>query len=85
MDKYTVVELLREQQIKVIHTFGSGSDKTDITQESRRKKLAAYNADVRVKVTTVHCFEGWESKALVCKHSKSSGSGLHRYYEVEMG
>ena len=65
VERHTVLKLLREQQIKVMHTFGSGSDNTDIAQESRRKNLEFYKGDIRVEVTKVHCFYGRESKALV--------------------
>jgi hypothetical protein len=66
-----VVAILREHGISVIHTFGSGDDEREVNQDSRRKKLAFYKGDARVKVTTIHSFKGWESKAVVVQVSKA--------------
>lgn len=59
-----VVSLLLEKKIYCIHTFSEGG------RESRRKKLAFFKGDGRVKVTTLHSFKGWESRALVVQVSK---------------
>jgi hypothetical protein len=60
-----VVNLLRERRINTIHTFGESSDKRERKEQSRRKKLAFFKGDARVKVTTIQSFKGWESRALV--------------------
>lgn len=61
----SVVGELQALKIKVIHTFGRGESKRKIREDSRRKKLAFFMGDARVKVTTIQSFKGWESKALV--------------------
>lgn len=66
-----VVKLLRARRIGSIHTFGVGEDAMSIEQDSRRKKLAFYKGDARVKVTTVHCYKGLESKAVVLQISRA--------------
>ena len=66
-----VVKLLRSHRIESIHTFGAGNDAMGIEQDSRRKKLAFYKGDARVKVTTVHCYKGLESKAVVLQVSRA--------------
>lgn len=60
-----VVSLLRAQRINTIHTFGESSNKRERQEQSRRKKLAFFKGDARVKVTTIQSFKGWESRALV--------------------
>ncbi len=60
-----VVSLLLKKKIYCIHTFSERG------QESRRKKLAFFKGDGRVKVTTLHSFKGWESRALVVQVSKA--------------
>jgi hypothetical protein len=54
-----IVDKIRSNGIKVIHTFDQ--DK----QEERRRKLAFYMGDARVKATTLHSFKGWESTAIL--------------------
>lgn len=54
-----LVSAIEAKDIRVIHTFG----KDDF--ESRRKKMAFYMGDARVKATTLHSFKGWESSAIV--------------------
>ena len=66
-----VVKLLAARRIGSIHTFGVGKDAMSIEQDSRRKKLAFYKGDARVKVTTVHCYKGLESKAVVLQVSRA--------------
>ena len=34
-------------------------------RESRRKKMAFYMGNARIKGTTLHSFKGWESRALI--------------------
>ncbi len=66
-----VVKLLNEKGVRSIHTFGSGADKNEASQDSRRKKLAFFQGDGRVKLTTLHSFKGWETKALVVQVSRA--------------
>lgn len=67
-----IVGILRNKNIKTIHTFGDGEDDRTIKEDSRRKKLTFYKGDARVKVTTVQSFKGWESRALVVQISDAS-------------
>ena len=60
-----IVSSLLHKKIYCIHTFSEEG------QESRRKKLAFFKGDGRVKVTTLHSFKGWESRALVVQVSKA--------------
>lgn len=55
-----VVGSLEARGIRCIHTFGAGD-------EGRKKKLAFFMGDARVKVTTVHSFKGWEARAIVVR------------------
>lgn len=67
-----VVGILRQHNISVLHTFGTGESEAEVNQDSRRKKIGFYKGDARVKVTTVHSFKGWESKAIVVQISKAN-------------
>lgn len=67
-----VVRTLRDKGVRVLHTFGHGDDQREREQDGRRKKLAFYKGDARVKVTTIHSFKGWESRALVVAISSAS-------------
>lgn len=61
-----LVELLvRDKGIGVVHTFGHGDTPLAREQDSRRRKFSFFKGDARVKVTTLHSFKGWESRALV--------------------
>lgn len=60
-----ITRKLREKNIRTIHTFGQGEGEREKGEDSRRKKLAFYKGDARIKVTTIQSFKGWESKALV--------------------
>lgn len=61
-----LVELLvRDKGIGVVHTFGHGDTPFAREQDSRRRKFSFFKGDARVKVTTLHSFKGWESRALV--------------------
>lgn len=53
-----VVSRLEQKGIKCIDTLGS-------TRDSRRKKLAFFMGDARIKATTMHSFKGWEARAIV--------------------
>lgn len=67
-----IAQLLREKQIRVIDTFGQGETKKEIGEDGRRKKLAFYRGDARIKITTIQSFKGWESRALVVQISQAS-------------
>lgn len=54
-----VVNELKKRNVNCVDTF------SDNTREARRKKLGFYMGDSRIKVTTLHSFKGWESRALV--------------------
>lgn len=67
-----IVRRLQEMRIRVLHTFGLGQTKSERDKDGRRKKLAFFRGDARVKVTTIQSFKGWESRALVVQISASS-------------
>lgn len=54
-----LVDKMSSNQIKCVHTFGSDD------RSQRRQKMAFYMGDARVKITTLHSFKGWETKALI--------------------
>jgi hypothetical protein len=66
---FSLMSMLREKlNIHCIHTLEEQRDNPESTlsgSSSRRKKLAFFKGDGRVKVTTIHSFKGWESRALV--------------------
>lgn len=66
--------MLRALGIASIHTFGVGKSEKEKNQDSRRKKMAFYKGDARVKLTTLHSFKGWESKALVVQISRAAST-----------
>jgi len=55
----SIVSLVGEQGTRCVNTFEK--DK----RQSRRKKLAFFMGDARIKVTTLHSFKGWETRALL--------------------
>ena len=67
-----VTQLLRDRRIHVIHTFGQGEAGKGKEEDGRRKKLAFYRGDARVKITTIQSFKGWENRALVVQISNAS-------------
>lgn len=67
-----VVLLLNKKKIKVLHTFGHGDTLREVQEDSRRRKLAFYKGDARVKVTSIQSFKGWESRALVVQISRAA-------------
>lgn len=54
-----VVRLAAELGVRCIDTFALNR------RDDRNKKVAFFMGDARVKVTTLHSFKGWESRALV--------------------
>ena len=76
-----VVKALREKRFHVSDTFGTSNDEQERREESRRKKQAFYKGDGRIKVTTIHSYKGWESKALVvCITNASTPKSLSLAY-----
>lgn len=61
---------LNELNIKNIHTFYKSEDGIDQWRESRRLKMSFFMGSAKVKATTIHCFKGWESSAIVFHLSK---------------
>ncbi len=51
-----LAEELDKKNIHSINTYGEGN---------KRKKMAFYMGDARIKMTTVHSFKGWESRLMV--------------------
>ena len=45
--------------------FGQGDENFHKYENSRRKKLAFFLGDARIKATTLHSFKGWESRHLI--------------------
>ena len=61
-----VVHELEAKGIKTAATFASSSDgRKRQPREDRRKKLAFWKGQPRVKVTTIHSFKGWEARTVV--------------------
>lgn len=52
------VEMIEEEGIKVVHTFGRNH------QEQKLKKRSFFMGDARVKASTIHSFKGWESSVI---------------------
>lgn len=74
-----IVRLVQAKNIRVLHTFGLGKTKSERDTDGRRRKLAFFKGDARVKITTIQSFKGWESRALVVQISEASdptGSAL---------
>jgi hypothetical protein len=55
----SVVSLVGERGTRCVNTFEK--DK----RQRRRKKLAFFMGDARIKATTLHSFKGWETRALL--------------------
>lgn len=70
-----VVELLREKGIQSIDTFGAGGTSIEKYYDAQRKKLAFFSGKAFVKITTLHSFKGWESKALVVHIGRADSQG----------
>lgn len=68
-------EKCEQRGVRVLHTFGQDEQGLDAfsqedkdlrkNEDSRRKKLAFFLGDARIKATTLHSFKGWESRHLV--------------------
>ena len=56
---HALVTEFERRNVHVTNTFGQDD------RESRRKKLAFFQGDARVKATTLHSFKGWEARHLV--------------------
>ncbi|MDE0085886.1 MAG: hypothetical protein OXU23_09265, partial [Candidatus Poribacteria bacterium] len=52
--------------------FGQEDRNIRIYENSRRKKLAFYMGDARIKATTLHSFKGWEGRHLILFVSRIS-------------
>ena len=69
------VEKCKEKRVRVLHTFGQEDQEPDPFgqgdrnlrkyENSRRKKLAFFLGDARIKATTLHSFKGWEGRHLI--------------------
>ena len=69
------VERCEEKGIRVLYTFGQEDQESDIFNEengdvrkhedSRRRKLAFFLGNAKIKATTLHSFKGWEGRHLV--------------------
>ncbi len=55
----SIVSLAGERGTRCVNTFEK--DK----KQGRRKKLAFFMGDARIKATTLHSFKGWETRALL--------------------
>lgn len=67
-----ILDEMRALGIQCIHTFANAEESQDEANRSaRRRKLAFYKGDARVKVTTIHSFKGWESSAVVLVVSRA--------------
>ena len=69
------VEKCEQRKVRVLYTFGQedqephgfaqGNRNLRKHENSRRKKLAFFLGDARIKATTLHSFKGWEGRHLV--------------------
>lgn len=69
------IKKCKEKGIRVLYTFGEEDQEPDTFGEenqdfqkhenSRRKKLAFFLGDARIKATTLHSFKGWEGRHLI--------------------
>ena len=69
------IKKCKEKGIRVLYTFGEedqepvtfGEENQDFQkhENSRRKKLAFFLGDAKIKATTLHSFKGWEGRHLV--------------------
>jgi hypothetical protein len=61
-----IVSLVGERGTRCVNTFERDKE------QGRRKKLAFFMGDARIKATTIHSFKGWETRALlICiEHAK---------------
>ena len=69
------IEKCEQKGVRVLHTFGQEYEEIDRfdqenrdfrkSEDSRRKKLAFFLGDARVKATTLHSFKGWEGRHLI--------------------
>jgi len=67
-----IVRRLEDKRIHVLHTFGFGQTQSKKDEDGRRRKLAFFRGDARVKVTTIQSFKGWENRALIVQISEAS-------------
>ncbi len=63
-----VVSCLGQKGFKCIDTFGSDR------RNSRRKKLAFFMGDARIKITTTYSFKGWEARAIVVRVDRAESA-----------
>ncbi len=69
------ISMCEQKGVHVVHTFGQEDQGRDTFRQgdrnlreyenSRRKKLAFFLGDARIKVTTLHSFKGWEGRHLI--------------------
>ena len=69
------VENCKEKRVRVLDTFVQENQELDPFRQgdgnlrkyenSRRKKLAFFLGDARIKATTLHSFKGWEGRHLI--------------------
>ena len=74
-DGVSISRALNAKNIKTSETFATGGDgERSAVREDRRKKLAFWKGQPRVKVTTLHSFKGWEGRMHVLNltHARSS-------------
>ncbi|WP_019627828.1 hypothetical protein [Thioalkalivibrio sp. AKL10] len=72
-DGRKIVDELRAHGVRCIHTFpDENTAEEDASRSARRRKLAFYKGDARVKVTTIRSFKGWESSAVILVISRAN-------------
>ena len=69
------VEKCEKTKVRVLNTFGQENQEPDAFDQgnrnlrkyenSRRKKLAFFLGDAKIKATTLHSFKGWEGRHLI--------------------
>ena len=78
------VDKCEQKRFRILYTFGQedqepnafGQEDRDFRkiEDSRRKKLAFFLGDARVKATTLHSFKGWEGRHLVIQVSRMASA-----------
>ena len=74
-------ELVNDNTPAFGDTFYKNDDNEfDEWRESRRLKMAFFMGSATVKATTIHCFKGWESSAIVFHISKKGDNSKFLLY-----
>ena len=70
------VKEFKKRGVSVLNTFAEDNeeDYQEKDKDSRRKKLAFFQGNAKVRATTLHSFKGWETRHLVIHVSRIKSS-----------